>query len=121
MSTWTPGKKVGDEVLYTPGGFSRALTRLTIVCETATQFILSGNGTVLVRKKDGYEVGGRRGYATDLTDAYLKTLERIAREDAISHQAFVIQRRVKDIYDSGAEGRAWLVKHIGPLLPKEGE
>lgn len=118
---WTPDKKVGDEVLYTPGGFSRAWTRLTIVRETATQFILSGNGTVRVRKKDGRGVGGHGGYAIDLTDKQLKRLAQIAREDEISHRAFEIQRRVVSLYYSGAEGREWLVKHIGPLLPKEGE
>lgn len=121
MSTWTPDKKVGDEVLYTLGGLSKRWERRTIIRETATLFILSGSGDVRIRKKDGDEVGGRRGYATDLTDAQLKRLERIAREDEISHRAFEIQRRVVSLYYSGAGGREWLVKHIGPLLPKEGE
>lgn len=121
MSTWTPDKKVGDEVLYTLGGLHKTWTRLTIIRETATQFILSGNGTVRVRKKDGKGVGGHGGYAIDLTDKQLKRLAQIAREDEISHRAFEIQRRVVSLYYSGAEGREWLVKHIGPLLPKEGE
>lgn len=118
---WTPDKNVGDEVLFTLGGLHREWERRTIVRETATQFILSGNGGFRIRKKDGRGVGSGGGYATDLSDAQIQRMEQIAREDAISHQAFEIHRRVQSLYYSGHESREWLVKHIGPLLQKEGE
>lgn len=118
---WTPDKKVGDEVVVWPGGFSRERRVLRIARETATQFVLDDHGETRVRKSNG-RVCGSRGWAEDYTDEVRSRIAQQRERERLDYEALRVLNAIEDMYYHGKGGnREWLVKHIGPLLPKEGE
>jgi len=118
---WTPDKKVGDEVVVWRGGFSRERIVGKIARETATQFVLDDHGETRVRKSDGRVCGGR-GWAEDYTDEVRNRIERQEEKKRIDYEALRVLNAIADMYYRNKGGnREWIAKHIGPLLPKEGE
>ena len=119
MWTWTPDKKVGDEVsIHVGGSWNGMWEPRKIVGETATQWLLPGG--YRIRKKDGKILGRSFEHAHDMSDEMRKHIAEVGRERRIDCEAQKIINRVRNMWSEDG-GREWLVKHIGPLLPKKGE
>ena len=117
---WTPDKKVGDQVAMRQGHVLLGQWVLrTVMKVTSTQFTLNTGEKVL--RSNGRVVGSDGDFCSDATDKMRKKIAESDRQHEISREAYEIRSRIEEIFSWGDGGREWLVKHIGPLLPKEGE
>lgn len=118
---WTPDKKVGDEVAVWGGMYSREYRIQKIRRETATQYVLGDGYDTRISKKNGRVIGGS-GWAEDYTDDVRRVIAEKMEKERLNSEAHRVLRFVEGMYYRNKQsGREWLVKHIGPLLPKEGE
>lgn len=119
--SWTPGKKVGDEVAIHEGGWHGKTVICRIKRETATMFILDDPFATRIRKSDGKKIGaGYYDRAEDATDAVkAEVAERLRMEKINSESRRIVDELAK--LHRYQDGREWIVKNIGPLLKKKEE